>query len=360
MWQVIGQPKIIRLFERGLRAGTLAHAYLLVGPPHVGKGTFAINLAQALNCTGSDPPCGQCPSCRRIAEGKHADVRSIRLSAGEGNGRAQHEISTEDIKEIQYSASLPPYEGRFRVFIIDGAENMSAEASNRILKVLEEPSPSVVWLLLVVEETRLLPTVVSRCQRVELRPAPVPEVAGLLQERYGVEAAKAGLLARLSGGRTGWAVSAASDSRLMEDRARTLETLVSLLGADLNDRLQYAAELARTVEKDRRAGAEVLRTWLGFWRDVLLVKNGCAGDAVNIDCMDTLNKLASSATLTEIKAALDRLNDTLSQIARNVSAQLALEVLLLNMPTHRLPSPSTTEGEAAKVPDRGSSLSERK
>ena len=360
MWQVIGQPKLIKLFERGLREGTLAHAYLLVGPPHVGKGTLAINLAQALNCTGSDPPCGQCLSCRRIAEAKHADVRSIRLSAGDGNGRTQHEISTEDIKEIQYSASLPPYEGRFRVFIIDGAENMSAEASNRILKVLEEPCPTVLWLLLAVEETRLLPTVASRCQRVELRPAPVPEVAGLLQERYGVEAARAGLLARLSGGRTGWAVSAASDSRLMEDRTRILETLASLLGADLNDRLQYAAELARSMEKDRRAGLEVLRTWLGFWRDVLLVKNGCDGDAINIDCMDTLNEVASSATLSEIKAALDRLNEAMSQIARNVNAQLALEVLLLNMPTHRLHSFLTTEGEEAQVSDTGPFPPERK
>jgi len=336
MWQVIGQPKAIRLFERGLRTGTLAHAYLLVGPHHIGKTTLAVNLSQALNCTGADPPCGQCPSCRRIAQSKHADVRVINPASLDTEEKSRQKISTDAIEELQYSAFLPPYEGRYRVFIIDGAENMSAEASNRILKVLEEPSPSVVWLLLAVEESRLLPTVVSRCQRVELRPVPVTEIAGLLQEWYGVEAAKAGLLARLSGGCPGWAVSAAGDSRLMESRTQALDAFFNLLGAGLDDRLHYAAELARVIEKDRRIGTETLKIWLGLWRDVLLVKNKCPDDVVNIDYLETINRLASGAALSEIKSAIDRLNETLSQIARNVNAQLALEVLFLNMPTRKV------------------------
>lgn len=336
MWQVIGQPKAIKLFEQGLRTGTLAHAYLLTGPPHVGKGTLAVNLAQALNCTGADPPCGQCPSCRRIAQAKHADVRVIHPADLDADEKARQKISTDTIEELQYSASLPPYEGKYRVFIIDGAENMSAEASNRILKVLEEPSPTVVWLLLAVEETRLLPTVISRCQRVELKPAAIPEVASFLQERHGVDAPRAELLARLSGGCPGWAVSAIGGGKLMESRTQTLETLINMLGAGLDDRLQYAAELARTMEKDRRAGTETLRIWRGFWRDVLLARNKCAGDVVNIDYMETINRLAESASMAEIKAALDRLNQALSYIARNVNAQLALEVLLLNMPTHTM------------------------
>ncbi|MEW6141960.1 MAG: DNA polymerase III subunit [Chloroflexota bacterium] len=336
MWQVIGQLKAIRLFEHSLRTGTVAHAYLLVGPPHVGKGALAINIAQALNCTGAEPPCGQCPSCLRIAQAKHADVRVIHPADLDAEEKARQKIGTDTIKELQYFASLPPYEGKYRVFIIDGAENMSAEAGNRILKVLEEPSPTVVWLLLAAEETKLLPTVASRCQRVELKPASVSEVASFLQERHGVDAPRAGLLARLSGGCPGWAVSAASDSKLMESRARALETLISLLGADLYHRLQNAAELSRSMERDRRAGADLLKTWLGFWRDVLLVKNGCADGVVNIDYQETLNSLASSATLKEIKAALDQLNEAIYQIARNANAQLALEVLFLNMPTYSM------------------------
>jgi len=335
MWQVIGQPKAISLFKRSLRTGTLAHAYLLAGPPRIGKGTLAVNLAQALNCTGADPPCGQCPSCRRIAQAKHADVRVINPAVLDAEEKTRQKIGTDTIEELQYSASLPPYEGKYRVFIIDGAENMSTEASNRILKVLEEPSPTVVWLLLAVEETRLLPTVVSRCQRIELKPASIPEVASFLRERHGVDASRAELFARLSGGCPGWAAAAVSEGKLMENRAQTLETLINLLGAGLDDRLQFAAELARTMEKDRRAGTEALKTWLGFWRDVLLVKNKCVGDVVNIDYMEPVNRLASSASLTEVKNALDQLNEALNQIARNVNPQLALEVLLLNMPTHK-------------------------
>ncbi|MCX8125708.1 MAG: DNA polymerase III subunit [Dehalococcoidia bacterium] len=332
MWQVIGQPKAIKLFEQALQTGSLAHAYLLVGPPRVGKGTLAINLAQALNCTGAAPPCGQCSPCLRIAQAKHADVKTIRLDDSDGDDRAHQEISTEDIKELQYFASLPPYEGRYRVFIIDGAENMSAEASNRILKVLEEPLPHVVWLLLVVEEARILPTVASRCQRVGLRPVAAGEVARLLQEHHGLDGTKAELLARLSAGCPGWAVSAAGDGRLLEERSRRLGALVDLIATGLNDRLQAALELSRGVEKNRRAAVELLKGWLGFWRDVLLVKNACDAGVVNIDYLATMSQLASSLSLAEIKRVVDQLNEAIDQIGRNANTQLVLEVLFLNLP----------------------------
>ena len=112
MWQVIGQDKVLSLLDYSLKTDAIAHAYLLVGPRHVGKGTLAINLAQALNCDGPELPCGQCRSCQRILEGKHADVTPIGLDS-------KTEIGIDDIRGLQRSASLPPYEGKCKVFIID-------------------------------------------------------------------------------------------------------------------------------------------------------------------------------------------------------------------------------------------------
>jgi DNA polymerase III subunit gamma/tau len=157
MWQVIGQDKILSLLDYGLKTDSIAHAYLLVGPRHVGKGTLANNLAQALNCEGAGTPCGQCRSCQRIREGKHADVTSIGLDS-------RAEIGIDDIRGLQRSANLPPYEGKCKVFIIDEAEYLSTEAANALLKILEEPPPRVVWLLLAADEERLLATIISRCQ----------------------------------------------------------------------------------------------------------------------------------------------------------------------------------------------------
>jgi len=162
MWPVIGQDRAITVFQRSLEKGTLAHAYLLVGLPHVGKMTLALNLAQAVNCEATEPPCGQCGSCRRIAQGSHADVQVIGLG---GNGslseaRPQAEIGIAQIREIQHSASLPPFEGRYRIYIIDGAEQLSIEAANCLLKTLEEPAAGVIFVLLTVND-RLLPATVA-------------------------------------------------------------------------------------------------------------------------------------------------------------------------------------------------------
>ncbi|MCK5181716.1 MAG: DNA polymerase III subunit delta', partial [Dehalococcoidia bacterium] len=196
MWQVIAQDKVISLLDYSIKTNAIAHAYLIVGPRHVGKGTLAFNLAQALNCDGPELPCGQCRSCQRILEGKHADITPIGLDS-------KTEIGIDDIRALQRIANLPPYEGKCKVFIIDDAEYLSTEAANSLLKILEEPPQSVVWLLLVAEEEHLLPTVISRCQRLELKPVPSEHVREALVNSYNVEDNRAKLLAQLCRGRFG-------------------------------------------------------------------------------------------------------------------------------------------------------------
>ena len=189
MWQVVGQDRVVSLLQRSLERGSLSHAYLLVGPKHVGKMTLAIDIAQLLNCQSDESPCGDCDACQRIISGKHADVQIVGLnSAGNSNGsKAKAEISIDQIRELQHSASLPPFEGKYKVFIIDGAELMSNEAANCLLKTLEEPVEGVVFILLTTNEKSLPETVISRCQRLELRLMPTNEIGDELGERRGVD-----------------------------------------------------------------------------------------------------------------------------------------------------------------------------
>ncbi|PIP49284.1 MAG: DNA polymerase III subunit delta' [Chloroflexi bacterium CG23_combo_of_CG06-09_8_20_14_all_45_10] len=325
MWQVIGQDKILALLGHSLKEDNIAHAYLLVGPRHVGKRTLALNLAQALNCDEPEPPCGQCHSCHRILEGKHADVTSLGLDS-------KVEIGIDDIRGLQRLANLPPYEGKCKVFIIDEAEYLSTEAANSLLKILEEPPPKVVWLLLAAEERRLLPTIISRCQRLELKPMPSEQIQQILTDSYNVDLAKAKLLARLCHGCPGWALSALADDDLLCQRSQKIDKLASLLTARLEQRFAYAQELALQFSQDRRSAMEVMETWLSWWHDLMLIKGGYKEAITNVDHEVVLEKQVNRMSLKEIKDFTATLCLTEEDISRNVNARLAFESLMLNMP----------------------------
>ena len=330
MWQVIGQEKTLSLLDYGLKSDAIAHAYLLVGPRHVGKGTLATNLAQALNCESPAPPCGQCRACQRIREGKHSDITPIGLDS-------RTEIGIDDIRGLQRSANLPPYEGKCRVFIIDEAEYLSIEAANALLKILEEPPPRVVWLLLAADEERLLPTIVSRCQRLELKPVSPERVQDVLVNSHNVDDDKAKLLARLCRGRPGWALSALTDSDMLEQRSQRIDRLASLLTSGIEQRFAYAQELAGQFSQDRKAGWEITELWVDWWRDLMLIKGGCHEAIVNLDFEKVLKEQARDLSLSEIRKFLTNLGLLQDAISKNVNPRLALEWLMLNLPRSESP-----------------------
>jgi len=340
MWQVRGQDKILALLDYCLKENSIAHAYLLVGPRHVGKRTLALNLAQALNCDDPNPPCGQCHSCRRIFEGQHADVTVIDLdlcrriskdSDPEESG-PKTKIGIGCIKELQRLANLPTYEGKYKVFIFEEAEYLSTEAANRLLKILEEPPPRVVWLLLAAEERQLLPTIISRCQRLELKPMPWKQIQQILTDSYNVEPDKAKLLAHLCHGCLGWALSALADDDILLQRCQNTDRLISLLTASLGQRFAYAQELATKFSQDRKPAMEIIETWLNWWHDLMLIKGGYKEAITNIDYEVALAKQAKKLSLREIKDFTGNLYLTEEEISRNVNARLAFESLMLNIP----------------------------
>ncbi|HLB28054.1 MAG TPA: DNA polymerase III subunit delta' [Dehalococcoidales bacterium] len=341
MWQVIGQTRAVSLLQRSLEADSLAHAYLFVGPAHVGKMTLALNLAQALNCEAVQPPpdevgtqdrpCGECLSCQKILTGKHADVQTI-LMDGEASEETRTRISVTQIEELQRAVSLPPFEGRRKVFIIDGAEMLSIGAANRLLKTLEEPVGDVVFLLLTVDDKLLPPTVVSRCQRIELALIPAAQIEEALKTKWAVEAEKAKLLSRLAHGCLGWAVSAARDDGLLQQRNELLEKLLDMINAGAEERFAFAAQLADQFSKNRRTVYGQLDLWLDWWRDLLLVKTGSVENITNVDRLETLTEMADGLSLGQIRAFIQSVRSTGDGLRRNAGAKLALDVLMLDIP----------------------------
>jgi DNA polymerase-3 subunit delta' len=288
--------------------------------------TLAINLAQALNCEAAEPPCGECASCQKIASAKHPDIQIIGLTTGDNSAEANQ------IREMQHSANLPPFEGRNKVFIIDGAELLSNGAANCLLKTLEEPASRVIFILLTASERLLPATVVSRCQRLELPPLAAGEIEAALESRWGVESSKAKLTARLCHGCLGWAVSAASDDGLLELRNERIDILLDIISSDYEERFTYAAKLATQFSRSRGLVQEVLDLWLDYWRDLLLVKAGCSDIITNLDQLATLVKMAESYNLAQIKAIIDSIQAAGLQLRQNANPRLVLEVLMLDMP----------------------------
>ena len=334
MWQVVGQSRAVSLLQRSLEQGSIAHAYLLVGPPHVGKMTLALNLAQAVNCPAAEPPCGLCNACQKITSGKHADVQIIGLNSG-GNStedKPHTEIGINQIREMQHSSSLPPFEGRYKVFIIDGAELLSTEAANCLLKTLEEPVGGVIFILLTTNGTMLPATVVSRCQQLELHPLPTSEVKAVLNEQRSIEPKKAELLARLCHGCLGWALSAAVDDSLLQQRAERLDRLLALITGDYEERFDYVAQLVAQFSQGRGLVQEVFDLWLDWWRDLLLVKLGSSGAITNIDFEATLVDMARGYNLAQIRAFINSIQAAGEQLRQNANPRLVLEVLMLSIP----------------------------
>ena len=328
MWQVVGHEKAVGLLDRSLKNGKLAHAYLFIGPPHVGKMRLAIDLAKALNCPGEDRPCGHCAQCVRIEELKHADVQVIGL-----DGRA--EIGIDQMREMQHSASLKPFEGNYRIFIVDGAEHLSHEATNCLLKTLEEPPSNVQLILLALNERGLLPTLLSRCQKLELRPLSIATFPKILAERWGIPDERAKALAKLSRGCVGWAVSALTDDQLLQERSERLDSLLRLTEEELAERFAHAAQLASQFSRDRQSVYEVLSLWIEWWHDLLLTKVGCANFISNVDQEAKLHQESQRYSLKEIKVFVESLQQSMAQLEQNANPRLVLEVLMLSIPRRK-------------------------
>lgn len=323
MWQVVGHKWAVDLLKRALASGRVAHAYLLTGPPQIGKRSLALNFAQALNClsdNNEEKPCGQCLACSKIAHGNHPDVQII-----EGEGGT---LKIDQMRTLRHEASLSPLEGRWKVYIIRQMEQATAEAANCLLKTLEEPPSNVILMLTASEAEALLPTIVSRCQVLNLRPLATETVQRSLQERWEVDAERAQLLARLSGGRLGWAVTASQNDAILARREKHLDEMMELLGQGRVERLEYTQQLSRNPE----SVPELLHLWLSWWRDLLLAASGSSVGITNVDREDTLRIQTQRYSLGQVRDFVEALRAAAWRLERNANTRLTLEVLLLSLP----------------------------
>ncbi len=343
---LIGQDPALAPVLAAMRAGGGAHAYLITGPAQAGKSTLARLLAATAVCPEATPPCGRCRACRHVAEGRHPDVETV--TQGGLCDERDHDHSVDRSRDIRICQvrraerylNLAPLEGRGRVVIIDPADALNTQSADAFLKTLEEPPKRSLILLVCAEPDRLPETLRSRCRSLPLALTPAAEIARFLMRNAGLDATRAELLARLAGGRPGWALAAARDPDFLERRARRLDETAALAGAGRAERLSASEKLAAAFTKDRDEVTISLALWIDWWRDVLLCATGVGHDLGNPDRREEIAETARRVNAAAALRVLHALRQARLDLEANVNARLALDALMLNLP------PSTRGGSA--------------
>jgi DNA polymerase-3 subunit delta' len=326
---LIGHSWVLDFVQRSLAAGRLHHALLVTGQDHIGKLTTALAIAQILLCE-TQTGCGACRRCGLVRRRSHADLRLLQLPPD------RRSIPIRDVHEFLQGMALRPLEGERKVYVIDGADLLQEEGANALLKTLEEPPPAVTLILTASDPARLLPTIVSRCQRLALRPVSQETVRDGLAAA-GIDPGAADEIAAASHGLPGWALLAAADPAVLTERKQRIEDVARLVEMPPLERLQYADALAERWSSAPDEVASVLGVWIDTWRDVV-----CGADRRSPSeaphPAPAIARVSARLSGSQARSALARTLDTLEGLRANAHPRLALETLLLLWPKI-LPAP---------------------
>ena len=340
---VISQEHVTRTLSNALARGRTAHAYLFAGPRGSGKTTTARLLAKALNCDRgvSGEPCGECDNCLSIAAGRSLDVIEIDAASNRG---------IDDIKELREAVKYAPAQGRFKVYIVDEVHQLSKDAFNALLKTLEEPPRGVVFVLATTEPHKILPTILSRCQRFDFRPIPLEAIRRRLAdiaEREGIRLDERAefAIAKKADGSLRDALSLLDQVVAFGGDSIDLPTLRRLIGVPDEERYLELTELLaagdaagamRFVRELREAGYDLESFYAGLLehlRDCLLFAVGDGARWAEIPERYHAAYAASAETLGAegLLRMLTLATEEEQTFRRSSQQDLVLEVLLVRL-----------------------------
>lgn len=307
------KPDILDYFRRIQANGRLAHAYLFTGPDGSGKSATAFALAKMLNCEnpGEELFCGKCGSCTKIFSGNHPDIYLLQASVGET-------IKIEEIRTFIQRSGLRPFEAKCKVFMIQNADRLTKDASNALLKTLEEPNRQTLMILTTCAPELCLDTIKSRCQTVHFYPSSQTVVTRDLMSELALDEPSAQTLAYFSEG------SLAKAKGLFEEKFSAQKNKI----IDEIIMKRHSEEFLRKVLSDKEDTQTTLKVLLSFFRDMMLVKSGVGKERLaNRDRERDVRLLASEFTFEDIEHVLGQIVKAMQLLKDNLNVKMSMSLI---------------------------------
>ncbi len=311
-----GQDNAVRYLRNSLSSGRIANSYLFFGPEGVGRALTAKTFVMTLVCaggSGQDEACGTCPSCRRVDNLDHPDVTWIKPAKNKN-------IKIEEIRKVKEVLNLKPYESSVNVCVIEDAHMMTVEASNALLKVLEEPPGRSLLILISSKKDMLLPTVVSRCAEVRFRSLPIKDTKEIVMNNSGADEETAYFLAYFSQGSPGRALEMTEEG--------LLEQKTSLIGLVERIVKERNSSCMNWDKEDKDHLLEDLELLIMFFRDIAFGKEGIEEMVLDKGLLDTETyRFFKMYPMEKLCGIVERLIRLKKALMGNVNPKLVAQVL---------------------------------
>jgi len=331
-WPILGHRNIVEYLQRCVLNDHLAHAYLFVGPDHVGKQTVARYFMQSILCEGFEGvryiPCQRCVHCQQYNNRVHPDVNYI--ERGQGN----KSISIDQIRQLIQNLSLKTFISKYKIALVDQAEYLEEEAANALLKTLEEPSGKTVILLIAHTLESLPETIISRCQTVHFRSLSTKTLKEYLQNESGLPLRIQSEISHLAQGKPGKVINWLHNEADLQIHQESVRQKLSYFRLSHHEVLLCIKEmLPGTLLFNQKIDClrGELDVWIGVVRDILLVKFGLEQIIHNYFAQEEIGKLAHHLSLPYLVGLMKQLLEYKRLLRRNPNPELLLENLLIKI-----------------------------
>ena len=320
---IIGQEQIKEHLQSAISSGKVSHAYIINGEKSSGKEFIAKVFAMALQCEkGGDNPCQECHSCKQALSGNQPDI--VRVMHEKPNT-----ISVDDIRaQINNDVGIKPYSSRYKIYIMNDAEKMTVQAQNAILKTLEEPPEYAVIILLTSNVNSLLPTILSRCVVLNMKPVADEKIRRFLMEQMQVPDYKAEVCVAFARGNIGKAKALAASEDFENVKSEALSLLKYIQDMELHE-IVAAIKKISEYKLEINDYLDIMAIW---YRDVLLFKaTNDVNHLVFREEIQALRRVAQRSSYEGIECVIQSLEKAKNRLNANVNFDLTMELLLLDI-----------------------------